>query len=61
MNKATYSRLSENSLYVDIPLDQSDAHIQVFMILENSEWKIATDADGNEQIFEVTARYNFIG
>ena len=61
VNKATYSRLSENSLYVDIPLDQSDAHIQVFMVLENSEWKIATDADGNEQIFEVTARYNFIG
>lgn len=61
VNKATYSRLSENSLYVDIPLDQSDAHIQVFMVLENSEWKIATDADGNKQIFEVTARYNFIG
>ena len=57
---AVYTRLSENSLYVDIPVSDG-VHLQVFMTLEDGIWKITTDTDGNEQIFEVTARYNILG
>lgn len=57
---AVYTRLSENSLYVDIPVSDG-VHLQVFMTLEDGIWKISTDTDGNEQIFEVTARYNILG
>lgn len=57
---AVYTRLSDSSLYVDIPVSD-DVHLQVFMTLEDGIWKISTDTDGNEQIFEVTARYNILG
>lgn len=57
---AVYTRLSDSSLYVDIPVSD-DVHLQVFMTLEDGTWKITTDTDGNEQIFEVTARYNILG
>lgn len=57
---AVYTRLSESSLYVDIPVSDG-VHLQVFMTLEDGIWKITTDTDGNEQIFEVTARYNILG
>ena len=57
---AVYTRLSENSLYVDIPVSDG-VHLQVFMTLEDGIWKITTDTDGNEQIFEVTARYSILG
>lgn len=57
---AVYTRLSESSLYVDIPVSDG-VHLQVFMTLEDGIWKISTDTDGNEQIFEVTARYNILG
>lgn len=57
---AVYTRLSESSLYVDIPVSDG-VHLQVFMTLEDGIWKSTTDTDGNEQIFEVTARYNILG
>lgn len=53
--------LSEDRLYVDFAVEATAVHLQVFMTFTDGEWRISSDADGNVQIFEVTALYNYVG
>lgn len=48
-------------LYVDFSVEATAVHLQVFMTFTDGEWRISSDADGNVQIFEVTALYNYVG
>ena len=60
-DNASVTTLSENRLYVDFSVEATAVHLQVFMTFTDGEWRISSDADGNVQIFEVTALYNYVG
>lgn len=61
IDNASVTTLSENRLYVDFSVEATAVHLQVFMTFTDGEWRISSDADGNVQIFEVTALYNYVG
>ena len=61
IDNASVTMLSENRLYVDFSVEATTVHLQVFMTFTDGEWRISSDADGNVQIFEVTALYNYVG
>ncbi len=61
IDNASVTMLSENRLYVDFSVEATAVHLQVFMTFTDGEWRISSDADGNVQIFEVTALYNYVG
>lgn len=61
IDNASVTMLSEDRLYVDFAVETVPVHLQVFMTFTDGEWRISSDADGNVQIFEVTALYNYVG
>ena len=61
IDNASVTMLSEDRLYVDFAVEATAVHLQVFMTFTDGEWRISSDADGNVQIFEVTALYNYVG
>lgn len=61
IDNASVTMLSEDRLYVDFSVEATAVHLQVFMTFTDGEWRISSDADGNVQIFEVTALYNYVG
>ena len=61
IDNASVTTLSENRLYVDFAVETVPVHLQVFMTFTDGEWRVASNADGNVQIFEVTALYNYVG
>ena len=61
IDTASVTTLSENRLYVDFSVEATAVHLQVFMTFTDGEWRVASNADGNVQIFEVTALYNYVG
>lgn len=61
IDTASVTMLSEDRLYVDFAVETVPVHLQVFMTFTDGEWRVSSDADGNVQIFEVTALYNYVG
>ena len=61
IDNASVTMLSEDRLYVDFAVETVPVHLQVFMTFTDGEWRVASNADGNVQIFEVTALYNYVG